>query len=142
MDDEGKLPRRDCSGDALLQAAFPEMLLTDPHTGSCPSNAPQTQVPRGALAKVTPSKTSVTHGCCLWQPVATMGMCLIAIRRGQRCGMCSCKPRALCGPWELSSLAQSSIPPGKHGLLSSCAGPSSHQPVSKSQSILSISCFF
>lgn len=111
------------------------MLLTDPHTGSSSSSAPQSQLPRAALAKVTLHKTSVTRGCCLWQPVPMMGMFFIAAKQGKRCGMCLCKPRAWHGPWESSSLAQSSIP-----VLTIL----SHQPVSKSQSFQKsvVVCFF
>lgn len=44
MDDEGKLPQRDCSGDALRYAALPDMLvLTAPHSRFSPSDAPRYQ---------------------------------------------------------------------------------------------------
>lgn len=50
-----------------------------PHAGAStsasPSSAPQTWVPRGALAKATCSGTSVPYNCCLCQPVCTTGTC-------------------------------------------------------------------
>lgn len=120
MDDEGKLPQPDCSGDALLHTASPHMLpLTAPHTSPSlnPSSAPQSRVPRGALAKETCSRTQLPQGCCLWQPVRTTGTCFNC------CWDASCAPANpghCLGPG--AQAAQPSIPGGKPRSLFCSAG--------------------
>lgn len=110
------------------------MLPTDPHTGFSSSRAPQTQGPRGALAKVTLSETSVTHGCCLWQPVPMMGMCFNCCQaRKEIVGCAPANPGHCMGPGS---------PAARHRAASLQEHPAccpvlailSHQPVSKSQS--------
>lgn len=139
MDDEGKLPRRDCSGDALLYTAFPDtLLLTAPHASpsSSPSDAPQTRVPRGAPAKATRSRTSVPYGCCLWQPHTFDGdVFQFPTGKERNVGCAPAHPgyALLHGPRGVSSLAQSSIPGGQPSSLSSALAILSHQPVNKSQ---------
>lgn len=66
---------------------------------------------------------------------------LIAARQGKRCGMCSCKPRALHGPrspaaWHRAASLQ------ENPVCCPVLAILSHQPLSKSQSFKKYASFF
>lgn len=110
-----------------------------PHTGSSSSSAPQSQVPRGDLAKVTLSKTSVICGCCLWQCVPMMGMCFNCCQARKEMWDVLLPTQGIA--WALG-VQQPGTEQHPYKKTQPVLAILSYQPVSKSQSFQKLVCFF